>query len=98
MRQKTKRGILSVAGAIIAPLLIYSAYLFFSRWPHRSFTTWADYGFLSISIASGLASLCLLPIRPPVRIPILILYAITATYTMFFYGFIFIGWVFNDWL
>ena len=98
MRQEMKRGILSVAGAIIAPLLIYSAYLFFSRWPHRVFTTWTDYGFLGISIATGLASLCFLPIRPQVRIPILILYVIAATYAMFFYGFMFIGWVFDDWL
>ena len=91
---KSKVALL-VPGAIVAPFLVLSVYLYFSRWPTGWFTATSDFVGLGLSIAAGTVFLLHLPISGWLRVLITVLYLPMIGAALFFYCFMFVGVVFN---
>nr|CAA9248140.1 hypothetical protein AVDCRST_MAG63-1791 [uncultured Armatimonadetes bacterium] len=85
-------------GAVVAPFLTISAYLYFSRWPTRWFTATSDYIGLGLSVAAGMAFLLRLPVLVRWRALAAVVYLPTIGAALVFYSLMFVGAVFNDWL
>jgi preprotein translocase subunit SecY len=83
-------------GAGVAPFIVASAYLLFTRWPSYRFTKFSDYAGLGVSVLAGAAFVALLPIRPVQRVLSLLLYVPLVAVLLFFYAFWFIALVFHD--
>ena len=87
-----------LTGAVLAPLVLFSAYLFFTRWPTRLDSGGTDWIALAISSLAGAAFIALLPVQPVLRTVLAVLYVPLTGVLLFFYGFYFVGVVFGDWL
>jgi hypothetical protein len=85
-----------LVGAVIAPFLVASAYLFFTRWPSYRFTTFSDYAGLAASVVVGAVFVAILPIRPLQRIVSLIIYVPVLAVLLFFFMLWFMASVFHD--
>lgn len=85
-----------LVGAAIAPFVVASAYLFFTRWPSYRFTAFSDDSALAVSVLAGAAFVAVLPIRPLQRVLALICYMPLLAVVLFFYTFWFIAVVFHD--
>lgn len=85
-----------LVGAAIAPFVVASAYLFFTRWPSYRFTTLSDYTALAISVLAGAVFVAVLPIRPHQRVLSLFFYVPLLAVALFFYTFWFIAVVCHD--
>src|ERR1041385_6264723 len=59
---------LRLLGATVAPFVVATAYLFFTRWPSYRFTTFSDYAALAVSVLAGAVFVAVLPIRPHQRV------------------------------
>ena len=69
----TKRA-LPCLGALFGPFVIASIYLWFSRWPDRSWTAASDYLALVVSIVGGLLALWSLPMSVGRRAVVSVIY------------------------
>lgn len=94
---KSKVALL-VPSTIVAPFLVLSVYLYFSRWPTSWFTATSDFVGLGLSIAAGTVFLLHLPISGWLRVLITVLYLPMIGAALFFYCFMFVGVVFDTWL
>lgn len=85
-----------VIGATIGPVVLVSAYLVFTRWPHSIFTTFSDYAAITVSVAFGAA--CLLRLAWPLsaRLLALLFYLPTLWLLLGFYCLLFVCVVFRD--
>jgi hypothetical protein len=92
------RPINGVPLVIGAPLLVYTAYLLFSRWPYRWFSGITDWSALGISILISLISLWIINISTSHKIFWSIILMTVGTFFLYAYTFYFIGVVFGDWL
>lgn len=98
MTDKNKKVILCTAGAVVAPLIVMSLYLTFSRWPVRIFTAWSDYLFLGLSLVVGGVLICLLPFKISIRTVIIFSYILVGGWLLTLFSLQFVGIVFGDWL
>ena len=85
-----------LAGAVIVPLAIFSAYLLFSRGPKHFDSAVADWAALGISTLAGTAFVALLPVRVPLRAVFVLIYVPLCGTLLFYYCFLFVGMVFGD--
>jgi hypothetical protein len=85
-----------LVGAAIAPFVVASGYLIFTRWPSYRFTTFSDYAALAISVLAGAIFVAVLPIRPVQRALTLLFYVPLLATVLFFYTFWFIAVVFHE--
>ena len=93
-----RSSIVSVIGATLAPLIVFSAAIYFTRWPRSIFTTWSDYAAIAASVAIGSFFLLRLAWPPLARTLALVLYIPSLSIFLFYYCFLFVGAVFGDWL
>ena len=89
---------LRLTGAVVVPFALFSAYLFFTRWPSRLDSGTTDWVALGASCLSGAAFIALLPVQRVLRTVLAIVYVPLSGVLLFFYGFYFVGMVFGDWL
>jgi hypothetical protein len=87
---------LRLLGATVAPFVVATAYLFFTRWPSYRFTTFSDYAALAVSVLAGAVFVAVLPIRPHQRVLSLFFYVPLLAMVLFFYTFWFVAAVFHD--
>lgn len=87
-----------VAGAIGLPIAVASVYLWFSRWPARTFSTNSDYIALAACICLGMLFVLVLPFRAWVRALLAAAYAPLAFVVLVVYSLLFVGFAFGDWL
>ncbi len=80
------------------PFALFSAYLFFTRWPSRLESGTTDWIALAASCVAAAAFVALLPVQRVLRTVLAILYLPLSAILLFFYGFYFVGMVFGDWL
>jgi hypothetical protein len=85
-------------GVIVAPLMLLSIYLFFSRWPTRWDNRMIDWIALGTSSLVGAALLGSLPAKNVSRAIRVVIYIPVSSVLLFFYAFFFVGIVFGDWL
>jgi hypothetical protein len=81
--------------SIFGPVLVMSAYLYFSRWPNTIGTPDSDYFFIAISVAFGAASVSQLPTDIRVRVLLVLAYVPIAIFFVFIYAVFFVGIVFG---
>ncbi len=96
--QHRPRVLRLIAGAIGLPIAAASVYLWFSRWPARTFTTNSDYIALAASICLGMLFVVVLPFRARVRALLVAAYAPLAFVVLVVYSLLFVGFAFGDWL
>lgn len=96
--QHRPRVLRLIAGAICLPLAFASVYLWFSRWPARTFSTNSDYIALAASICLGMLFVIVLPFRARVRALLVAAYAPLAFVVLVVYSLLFVGFAFGDWL
>jgi len=87
-----------VAGAVGLPIAVVSLYLWFSRWPVRTFSANSDYIALTACILLGMLFIVVLPIRAWTRAFLVAAYAPLAFAVLVFYSLVFVGFAFGDWL
>jgi uncharacterized membrane protein len=92
------KSVFLVLGAIAAPFLLISLYLYFSRWPTRWFTSASDFIALGLSLAIGIVFLLRLPVSFGARVAAAICYVPILGAVLIFYSLMLVGFVFNDWL
>lgn len=85
-----------LVGAAIAPFIVSSTYLFFTRWPSYRFTTFSDKAGVAISVLAGAAFVASLPMRPLQRLLSLLLYVPLVVILLLMYTFLFIAVVFHE--
>jgi len=83
---------------IAAPFVAVSIYLCFSRWPVRWFTASTDYAALTIAAASFVYAVSTLPLQKVSRILILVCGIPVVLGALVLFSFIFVGFIFGDWL
>ena len=84
--------------ALLAPFILFSMYLLFSRWPWSWFTTFTDYAGEGLSVLLGAAMIATLPLSREARVLFLVLYVPPLCFILFLYALQFVGMVFGDWL
>ena len=84
-------------GAVVAPMLLVSAYLFCSR-RFTSDPGALDLVALATAIAVGSVCVFLLPLSIRSRLMLLLGYVPLGALLLFFYAFLFVGVAFGDWL
>ena len=93
---RQRRFVWRLVGAAIAPFVVASAYLFFTRWASYRLSGFSDYAALGVSVLVGAVFVAVLPIRPLQRLLSLICYVPLLAVVLFFYTFWFIAVVFHD--
>ena len=92
------RPTLRIILACVTPFLLDSIYIFFTRWPNYIFTGVSDIAALTVSVFIGAAFVATLPKTWPIRILLLAIYVPILLFVLTFYGFYFVGMVFDEWL
>jgi len=88
-----------VGGAVCLPIAAISIYLWFSRWPARTFTASSDYIALATCVFFGMLFVAFQPSRPAwVRALLTAAYAPLAFAALVIYSLLFVGFAFGDWL
>lgn len=85
-----------IAAAAVAPFVVASSYLFFSRWPSYRFTGLSDTIGLGVSLLAGAAFIAIMRISIQKRIACLLVYLPVFAALLFYYTFLFIAIVFHD--
>jgi hypothetical protein len=85
-------------GAVIAPLVVVSAYLFFSRWPTYRFTTASDFIAFIAALIVGAMFVATFPLRWHHRFFCVIIYAALGWMLLMVYSLCFVGVFFGEWL
>lgn len=96
--QHRSRVLRLIAGAIGLPIAVATVYLWFSRWPARTFSTNSDYVALAACVSIGMAFVVVLPFRAWVRALLTAAYAPLAFVVLVVYSLLFVGLAFGDWL
>lgn len=84
--------------AIGLPIAAISIYLWFSRWPERTFSAKSDYIALAACVLLGTVFVAFLPFRAWVRALLSATYAPVAFMVLAGYSLLFVGFAFGDWL
>ena len=82
--------------ALVAPFVLETAYLSFTRWPSSRFTTGTDFGCFALSMLIGAAFILRLPLRPSRRALALLAYVPLVGTALFFYFFMFLAVAFGE--
>ena len=83
---------------LLAPFVVAVAYVVFSRWPSRVFTTRSDYVFEGIACVSGAFFAAKLPLPLWLRLTLILVYG-TALYFLMDRIFLYaVGYIHDDWL
>src|SRR6266567_1760528 len=85
-----------LVGAALAPFVVVSAYLIFTRWSSYRSTAFGDYVCLTFSVVAGAVFVVMFPIRPLHRALSLLVYIPLLATVLFLYTFWFIALVFHD--
>lgn len=91
------RVALCLIGSVVAPIVTMSSCVVL--W-HRYGWLWGWGGgwwFVLASVAAGAVCLFALPISRDMRVALILLYAIPATVTVWYWAFCFDGYVYNNW-
>jgi hypothetical protein len=82
--------------AALAPFVVASVYLIFSRWPSYRFTTFSDFTCLGVSVFVGALFVATLPIRLQHRVFWLLIYIPVVVAMLALFALVFIAVVFHD--
>lgn len=82
--------------AILLPLLLFSIYLFFSRWPTSRFTAFSEWIAIAISLFVGGIFIVLLPLKTHERAISLLVYLLVFLGLLVLYEFLFVAMVFHE--
>ena len=96
--QHKRRALQLVGGAVGLPISTVSIYLWFSRWPARTFSANSDYIALAACVFLGMLFVVFLPFRASVRALLAAIYAPLAFAVLVAYSLLFVGFAFGDWL
>lgn len=90
------RTILGWLGALVAPFVVITAYLFLTRWPAYRWSVASDYVALAVAIAVGIAGLCVAVRSPLRRLMGSVVYVCAAAFVLFWYSLAFVCSTFGD--
>lgn len=91
-------GWINPACFLLAPFIIIIAYVMFSRWPSRVFTTRSDYMFEGIGCVSGSFFAAKLPLPTWAQLLLASIYAALIYLLMDYVIFIAVGIIHDDWV
>jgi hypothetical protein len=96
--QKTARSIFLLALALGTPVLLFSFYLYFSRWPVRWFTGISDWVAMLLSLTVFMALAWKMPLHRGALVASIICLTPLLGCFLFFYSLAFVGLFFHSFL